>query len=283
MIRLTFSQDRGELEALGSKLSRAGILSEVRTNPLTTLLGINRFELFVHETDLATASDVCQGFAPVRLEPDASPGPRGARGFNGAGGSAQSELLIEAKVIPPSGPETFRDDAQGRTSGPRETGPESDLAQATALLEEEVEALLGRESKLLERSASLEERAKAAEQALDQARADLVREKTDRSEAERKLAEACDARAALEKVTHTLESRLKMAEQAMAAAQAQLDLQTQQQEQLAKERREQQEEVQAYVGTVNELRNRVRARLAAKEGQPSAPSERRARRSSAEN
>lgn len=266
---------------LEGRLSRSGIPFEIRGNPLTAVLGIPRFELFVYEGDLPRASRLCQEQA-AEVETDAPAELRGVRKVKSFAETARSDLLIDAKVISPATPEPRQDNDAGRK---RETGTassESDLARATALLQEEVEALLTREGKLMERCSMLEEKVKLAEQVLAQTQTELARETANRSDSERRLAEAGEARASLEKEMQVLELRLKKSEQAATAAQAQLDTQVQQQEKLAKERRAQQEQVQAYVGTVNELRNRVRARLSPKEEQSATSSERRTRRPGAE-
>jgi len=329
------SKDRQEVEALESKLYRAGIRSEIRSNPLADALGITRLEIYVHERDLHGASKVCQGLAAAGGVEDAPGDFRGTRGFNGFVEPEQSELVIEAKVIPSPATEPSRDGGPGRRPENDGADPDSDLAQATALLEKEVEALLVREGKLVNRCSSLEDRLKALDESLAHTQADLTREVSSRTAAEKKLAEVGEVRAALETELHALELRLKTSEQALAASQGRLDSQArelsvhqariadfqkevasrdaqlekmteslaqaragmeqeknlrqaaeqkagelaaarktlerqlaqqaQQREQLMKERREEHVQMQAYVGTVNDLRTRVRARLAAKE------------------
>ena len=89
-------------------------------------------------------------------------------------------------------------------------------------------------------------------------------------------------RASLEKEKHALELRLKASGQALAAAQGQLESEARQREQLMKERSEGHVQTQSYVGTVNDLRSQIRARLAAREKPGSSPPEQRTRRLPAE-
>ena len=264
MIRLMCSNDRQGLKALESKLNQAGIQSEIRGNPLTAVLGIARFELFVPEEQMPAASELCQGLTAAG-HGEASPGTlRSARGFSVVVEPAQTDLLIEAQTSSVPNPEPSPDNGAPDTLAAGAAEPAEDLAQATALLQEEVEALLARELKLMDRCSSLEEKVNTLNATLTQARADLAREASSRSSAEKKLAEAGEARARLEKELGALELRLKTSEQALAACQERLDAQTRQREQLLKARRDEQAQRQASLGALNDLRSRVKARLTAK-------------------
>ncbi len=282
MIRLMCSKNRQELETLGSKLHGDGIRYEIRGNPLATALGIARFEIYVQEGDLSAASQVCQGLAAEGGEEDAMGDLLGSRRFNGFVQPAQSDAVIEAQVIPDptTGPAPNNGSERQPETGSNES--KTDLARATALLEEEVEALLARETELVNRCSSLEEKVKGLDEALAHTRADLAREVSNRSGAEMKLAGVGEARASLEKEKHALELRLKASGQALATAQGQLESEARQREQLMKERSEGHVQTQSYVGTVNDLRSQIRARLAAREKPGSSPPEQRARRLPAE-
>ncbi len=276
------SKDRQGLSELERKLSKAGIRFEIRGNPLTAALGITRLEIHVDDTDLHAASNIWRGCAATEGE-EAAPGDhRGTRGFNGFVDPAQSDRVIEAKVISSPAMEPPRDTGPDRQT---ETGggePKSDIATATACLEEEVEALLVREMEQANRCSSLEEKVKELDAALEHSRAELAREGVNRAATEKKLAEANEARASLEKEVHTLGLRLKASEQALAATRGQLELQAQQQDELLKARSEEHLQKQAYVGLVNDLRSQIRARLAAREKKDLAPPEKRKRRPIAE-
>lgn len=282
MIRLMCSKDRQGLKELESKLSHAGVRFEIRGNPLTTALGITRFEIHVDDADLAAASNIWRGCLAAESEVDIPGTIGGTQGFNGFVDPAQSDLVIQTKVIssPPAAP-PLDDDPDSQT----ETGrlkPSSDIARATAFLEEDVEALLAHELELANRCSSLEDKVKELEEALEHSRAELAREVSNRSVTEKKLTEADEARASLGKEVHALGLRLKASEQALAATKGQLESHAQQQEELMKARNEEHLQAQANVGVVNDLRDQIRARLAAREKKDSSPPERRKRRSIAE-
>ncbi len=260
MIRLMCSQDRQELEGLESRLSRAGVRFEIRGNPLTAALGITRHELHVEEGDLQVASDICQGLAAGGEENAPGNDLRDARGYNGFVDSSQSELEMGNIVASSPTTESARDNGPDRRSETCLAEPEGDLARATDLLGEEVEALLAREMMLANRCAALEDKVKSLDEALADTRENLAREVSNRSGVEKRLTDAIEVRVSLEKEMRALELRLKASEQALAATQVRLDSEAQQREQLIKERQEKQVQMETYVGTVNELRSRVRAR-----------------------
>jgi predicted nucleic acid-binding Zn-ribbon protein len=329
------SNDRQEVESLKRKLFKAGIRSEIRGNPLANVLGITRHEVFIDERDLLRASKVRHDLETVVSVDDVAGSPGGGRGIDGIVKGEEPELVTEAEVLPSPSTEPPREESPGRRPETGGAEPKIEFAQATALLEKEVEELLVRESKLVNRCSSLEEKLKVRDESLAQARADLAREASNRSSAEKKLAEGCEARASLENEMQALEVRFKASEQAHAASQAQLESQmrefsvqqvrianlekevssrdtqleriaeslaqaragmdelknlrlaaeqksaalaaarkslesqlaqqAQQREQLLSERRDEHEQMRACVGKVNDLRSRVRAKLAAKE------------------
>jgi predicted nucleic acid-binding Zn-ribbon protein len=335
MTRLMSSNDRQEVETLKRKLFKAGIRSEIRGNPLANVLGITRHEVFIDERDMLRASKVRHDLETVVSTDHAAGSPGGGRGINSVVDGEESELVTDAEVLPAHSTESAREVGPGR--GPETGGTESkgEFAQATALLEKEVEELLVRESSLVNRCSSLEERLKVLDESLAESRADLAREVSNRSSAEKKLTGVCEAHDSLEKEMQTLNVRFKASEQALGTSQAQLESQTgelsvqqvrianlekevssrdtqleriaeslaqaragmdelknlrlaaeqksaalaaarkslesqlaeqaKQQEQLLRERRDEHEQMRACVGKVNDIRSRVRAKLAAKE------------------
>ena len=224
--RLMCSRNRQELETLQSKLSKAGIPSEIRYNPVEAKRHITRLEIVVDERDLFRASKVCQGLETAVSADDAAGSPGGGRTINGVVKSEESELVTEAEVLPSPSTKSPREENPSR--GPETGGaePEGEFAQATALLEKQVEELLVAEGKLTDRCSSLEEKVKTLDESLAQARADLAGEVSNRSSAEKKLTEVCEARALLEKEMQALEVRFKASEQTLAASQARLESQT---------------------------------------------------------
>jgi hypothetical protein len=270
------SKDRQELKGLESELCRAGIQHEIRGNPLTAALGLARFEIHVDQADLPVAAKIWRELAAAGDAQDAPRDLQGAPGINGFLEPAQVELV--ADMIPAPATESPRDDDPDRQPETGRAEPKRDLAQATASLEDEVEALLARELELVNRCSSLEEKVKTLDEALEHSRTELAREVSNRSGAEKKLAEVGEGRASLEKEMHALGLRLRTSEQALATAQSRLESQAQQREQLMKERSEEQLRTQAYVGTVNDLRSQIRARLAAREKKDWSSPEKRQRR-----
>ena len=337
MIRLMCSNDRQEVETLKRKLFRAGIPSEIRGNPVASVLGITRLEVFIDARDLLRASKVRHALETVVSADDPAGSPGGGREINGIVKGEASELVTEVEVLPSPSTEPPREESPGREPETGGAEPKVEFAQATASLEEEVEELLVRESRLVNRCSSLEEKLKVRDESLAQASVDFACEVSNRSSAEKKLAGVCEARASLEKEMQALEVRFKASEQALAASQAQFESQTrefsvqqvrianlekevssrdtqleriaeslaqtragleelknlrlaaeqksadlaaarkslesqlaqeaQQREQLLSERRDEHEQMRACVGKVNDLRSRVRAKLAAKEKQ----------------
>jgi hypothetical protein len=243
------------------------------------VLGFTRFEIHVDQADLPVAAKIWRELSAAGDAQDAPRDLQGTPGINGFIEPTQSELVVDANMmIPAPAKESPQDDDPDRQPETGRADPKSDLAQATACLEDEVEALLARELELVNRCSSLEEKVKALDEALEHSRTELASEMSNRSGAEKKLAEVGEVRASLEKEMHALELRLKTSEQALATAQSRLESQVQQREQLMKERSEEQLQTQAYVGTVNDLRGQIRARLAALEKKDLSSPEKRKRR-----
>jgi predicted nucleic acid-binding Zn-ribbon protein len=226
MIRLMWSNDRQEVETLKVNLFRAGIRSEIRGNPLASVLGIARLEVFVDERDLHRASKVRHELESMVSAGDAAGSHGGGRDINGIAKGEASELVTDVEVLPSPSPEPPREESPGRDPEAGGAEPNVEFAQATALLEKEVEELLVRESRWVNRCSSLEEMLKERDESLAQAKADVAREASNCSSAEKKLAGVCEARASLEKEMQALEVRFKASEQALAASQGQLESQT---------------------------------------------------------
>jgi hypothetical protein len=278
MVRLMCSNDRQGLKGLESELCKAGIQHDIRGNPLTAVLGFTRFEIHVDQADLPVAAKIWRELAAAGDAQDAPRDLHGTQGINGFIEPAQSDLVVDADMIPAPAKESPQDDDPDRQPETGRAEPKSELAQATASLRDEVEDLLAREAELINHCSALEEKVKTLDEALEHSRTELAREVSNRSGAEKKLAEVGEERASLEKEMHALELRLKTSEQALATAQSRLESQAQQREQLMKQRSEEQLETQAYVGTVNDLRSQIRARLAALEKKDLSSPEKRKRR-----
>ncbi len=224
--RLMCSRSRQETEALQSKLTKAGIVSEIWYDPVEARRGITRLEIVVDERDLYRASKVCQGGETAASAYDAAGSPGGGRATNGFVKREESEPVTEAEVLPSPSTESPRKENPG--PGPETGGaePAGEFAQATALLGKQIEELLVAESKSIGRCSALEEKVKTLDESLAQARADLAGEVSNCSRAEKKLTEVCEARALLEKEMQALEVRFKASVESLAASQARLESQT---------------------------------------------------------
>ncbi len=216
------STDRKEIEGLKSELFRAGIRSEICSNPVAAALGITRLEISIYDSDLIEAARIHKEFLQAR---DGEAGTGG--GINGVAGMAnhhEVELAVERPRVPvraqlaaPGQP------GQAHADQPDSYG--SNLAQAAVLLEKEVEEVLAHDHRLAKECAALEHRVKALEGSLAQAQAELSRESSGKLAAEQKLAEASATRGSLEKQLGDVELRLKTAEQSLSAAQGRLESQ----------------------------------------------------------
>lgn len=282
MVRLMCSNDRQGLKGLESELCKAGIQHEVRGNPLTAVLGFARFEIHVDQADLPEADKIWRELVAAGAAQDAPRDFYGTQGINGFIEPAQSDLVVDPYMILAPAKESPQEDGPDRQTETGRAEPKSELARATASLRDEVEDLLAREVELVKFCSALEEKVKTLDEALEHSRTELAREVSNRAGAEKKLAEVGEERASLEKEIHALELRLKTSEQALATAQSRLESQAQQREQLMKQRSEEQLETQAYVGTVNDLRSQIRARLAALEKKDLSSPEKRKRQPVAE-
>lgn len=227
MTRLMCSRDREELEALKSKLFRAGIRSEICSNPVANALGIVRLEINIYDSDFVEASRIHQEFLTARSSDDVPTEVERGTG-NGRVGREEIEVLVEPETAPSSSAlaqlaapicsEQPKSTERNRSGG--------ELAQAAVLLEKELEEVLARDDKLVKTCAALQEQIKALAESLAQVKAELAREISERSVAQQKLAEAGETRELLEKELDGAKLRLKNAEQSLSAAQGRLESQT---------------------------------------------------------
>jgi hypothetical protein len=217
------STDRQEVESLKSTLFRAGIRSEIQTNPLAQAMGITRLEVLVHERDMVRASKLREQHQPVVLAEAKADRPKAGETANGFGNT--EELVLEPDAIPFPSLGPIRREAPGLEHQPGNPAAGGEFAEAAALLEKEVEELLLRGSKSADRCRALEEKAHALDRSLAQAKADLAREASGRSLAEEKLAQVSQTYASLQEERQALEVRCRASDQALAAAQTRLESQ----------------------------------------------------------
>ncbi len=225
MTRLMCSHDRKEVEELKSKLFRAGIRSEVRSNPLTNALGILRLEIHIHESDLIDASRIHQEFLAAQNSDSVSKIAE-TSGTNGSASRKKAELLVEPMSPAPTCAQIGVPNQSDLPLQSQQDRSGNDLANAAVLLEKEVEEVLARDQRLAQQCAALQDQIKALDESLKQAQAELSRQSSDRSAAEQKVAEVSASRGALEKELESINQRLKTTEQSLTAAHGRLESQT---------------------------------------------------------
>jgi hypothetical protein len=285
---LMCSRNRQKLETLQSRLSKAGIPSEIRFNSVAANGGIVPVEILVDERDLFRASKICQGLETGVSANDAAGSPGGGRAVNGFVKSEESEPVTEAEVLPSPSTESPREENPGPGAEAGRAEPEGEFAQATAPLEKQVEELLAAESKLIDRCSSLEAKVKTLDESLAASQARLESQTREFGAQQARIANLekhvssrdtqlegiavslAKARAGIEQ-----EKELRLAAEqesgelaaALKAVECQLAQQARQREQLLNERRDEQEQMRVCVGRVNALSSRVSAALAAREKQ----------------
>jgi len=224
------SKDRDQVEFVKRELSRVGIQTEIRSNPLAAALRVARLELWVpDERDFKMASQLY-----AQLE---------ARFGEGAGNTrldidAAVEVLVEEP--PPRRPARMNESAPRMAdaepisiSPPHNVPPASELEQAGALLEQEIEALLVREAELERKVETLHGKVKSLTDSLSHSQSQTARETAAREAVEKKAALLAETQAGLQREARELQNQLRTKEQTLTAAKA--DLQASQQESRAQQ------------------------------------------------
>ncbi len=280
------TQDRREVEFLKRELFRAGIRTEVRTNPVAAALGVSRLELWLpNDNDYADASRQCtvirnhvaEHGLPKVLNGDGEPDEDLFENER----PVITTSVVDVEPLPPAGSDEVK------TKKKRERRA-SELEQARALLEQEVEEVLARETELAAKCASLHDRVKHLSDSLEESKAKHAEEARGRAAAEKKAAEISDLKAALEKEmaerrsleeklqreTRRAEEELSREKTARIAAEEnaakltaardslaqQLAENTRQHQELQSELDQEQEQLQAYLGSLNSLRSKLQAK-----------------------
>lgn len=186
------SHDWREVDNVKKQLFRAGILAEVRSNPLAASLGVTRVELWVQdESDFRQASKVyagmqAHGTTVVVAEPEHQD-------------VVATEACLELDL--PATPAKAAEPKPGKVLSLRAIEvPGEDLDQASSLLEEEIERMLERQGELEKTCASLRNKEQELSTALAEAKSALARE--------------TQARVAAENASEALSGRLQAQEAA---------------------------------------------------------------------
>ena len=234
-MKLMCSQDPAEIEAVRNALSQAGIVAETRNNPVAEALGISGVELWVmDERDCFNASKL---YAEMQDRPSGRCG--------GATAHPQAEVpdLHIARDEPEAGKaERPNRGVNGSNSQHASEPQREELAQASSLLEKEIDEMLERESGLVTDCASLRSKVKELGQALEEGRVAFARETESRAAAEREQAEKLSglqsalereraARARVEqqlgRERHEWQQQLKTRDDSLKETQKQLDSKSQ--------------------------------------------------------
>ena len=221
------SERREEVAAVKMALFAEGIRSEIRENPLTAALNLKRLELWVgNEHDYLVARKV---YSRVQ-----------ARARNGQE-PAVAEVPIEISIdvepppAPPAGATVGR--VADLDAPDKSQRPGGELAEASSLLEKEIDEVLKRQDALAETCVTLRGEVENRGRSLSESQAAAEKKAAEfaalRSALERELAERRRAEEQLKGEAHELKSRLESGEQALAERQQGLEaalqqLQTQQ-------------------------------------------------------
>ena len=225
MTRLMCSKERNQVEFVKKELSRAGIRTEIRSNPLAAALRVSRLELWVQdERDFMMASK-------LYAELEARFGERPGSTWSDHDSSVQ--VIVEEPQ--PKRPTRVPDNAL-RLRGPEPEpvapgnngGSPDELEQASVLLEQEIEALLARETGLEQKCESLQSKVKALTESAAQSQAQAGREVAAREAVEKKAALMAEAQMALQRELQETRSLLHARDQTLASAKT--ELQAKQQE-----------------------------------------------------
>lgn len=219
MLRLMCSKERNQVEFVKEELLRAGIPAEIRSNPLAAALRVTRLEVWLRdERDFMVASK-------LYLKLQARMGDRPDFAW------ADNDTVAIGTAVDPQ--PTLAISVADRTARLREMDQKADapgkngesadeLEQASALLEQEIEALLARETKLEQKCDSLQGRVKALTESLAQAQAQAAKETAAREMAEKKAAVIADTRGALERELRETQHQLQKRDQSLASAKTDL-------------------------------------------------------------
>ncbi len=240
MTRFICSQDRAEIETVKKELFRAGIRSEIRSNPLADALRVVRLELWLEdERDLFNASKLYAGIQSRN----------GRKPVDSAAAQRTEPPEIYVDVDDPPGNRKVRKQ-RGREEAeqPQPEAASETLMEASALLEKEIETALEREAELARKCGGLHSRIEELTGALAKAETELARERESRQTYEKKAAaevlslqSACErersgrvrAEEQLEHEKRESQDTLRSRNEALKTAQTKLDsvlqqLQTQQ-------------------------------------------------------
>jgi hypothetical protein len=181
-MRVMCSRDRAEIEAVKKEFFKAGIVLETRNNPVAEALGISGIELWV--------MDERYFFAASKLYAEIAQRTSGRCGGAPAHPQAEAPDLHIGLDEPEAGKADRPSQGVNGSKSKHASEPQrEELAQASTLLEKEIDDMLERERELVAECASLRGKVKELGQALAEGQAAFARETESRAAAEREQAE----------------------------------------------------------------------------------------------
>jgi len=221
------SERREEVAAVKSELFKAGIRSEIRENPVTAALQIQRLELWVqNERDYLAARKV---YSRIQSGGRASPEPVVVE--------EAAEISTDTDDPPALSAGASRARAAVLDTRDKSPRPGGEVEEASLLLEKEIEEMLQREDALAETCATLRSEVEKLSRSLSESQAAAGKQAAEfaaaRTSLERDLAERTRSAERLEGDTRELQARLKSSEESLSEKQRKLEtalqqLQTQQ-------------------------------------------------------
>lgn len=216
-MRLMCTQKEAEVEVLRKELSKAGIASEKRDNPVAKALGVPGFELWVLDE-----RDFCEA---ARLYDELRTRTAGKNG--GATVEPPSEASKPpATAVLPALQQNSQPDGDASDADPRLPGEpcRADLRQASTFLEKGIEEMIQHEGELAEECESLRSKVEELTQALAHERATLAGEAERKKTAEANQAEQISGLvSALERERRNWEKQLKSRDDQLKQTKAELE------------------------------------------------------------
>lgn len=254
------SKVRSEVESVKKELFKAGIASEIRTNPLADALRVSRIELWVqHERDFFNASKL---YAAMQV----GAGNGNAEAVKSASDRAETFIEVEDRQRADF-PQTGRKSPPQPSNGAGHEPPARSLEQARSQLEQEIEQMLQKQNTLATTCSELQAKLAALRDTVSETQAALEREREKCATIEKERsaeisrlkafleterAEGAHKQEQRERERREWEQKLTAGEEALEAAQEVLEKQS-------AEQQIRQREMDEHLGKLDALRNKVQA------------------------
>jgi DNA repair exonuclease SbcCD ATPase subunit len=217
MTRLMCSTQQEEVGAVKSELFRAGIRSEIRSNPLAAALNVTRLELWVeNDNDYLAAQKFYANMQAGSRNGDewGSSKDTTATSVDAEHSAAPSTRMVSRGTVDPD----------GKNKNQR---PGGELEQASLLLEKEIEEVLEREDALSETCTNLRSEVERLNQSLSESQTASEKATEEftalRKSLEGELMERMRSEDLLKGEVRNLQSRLKLVEATLSEKQQRLE------------------------------------------------------------